>query len=129
MDVLATDTYGRPVKLVRQKIHQALINPCEGMAHVFAHAPKLVVIHRIKDDNVWSVSVEELYDNKVEGSKLESIYFVKFRDEELNAAIELFLALIKSQRKDFLRAIYRKLVRKHRQQWQQLSELMIKLLR
>ena len=108
MDVLATDTFGRPVKLIHKKIYKILTSPCEGMAHVYAHDPKMVVIHRIKDNGLWSVSVDELYDTEVEGSKLESVYFVRFKDDEIDTAIELFLALIKFQRKDFLQSMRKK---------------------
>ena len=109
MDPLATDTCGRQVKLTREKIRRVLNHPCEGSAHVYAHEA-LVVIHRIKDDkNAWSVTVEELYDNETEGVPLVSIYNVLYKDTEIDAAIELFLSLIKTPRKDFLQQIHKKL--------------------
>ena len=107
MDIVASDTFGRPVKLTYQKIHQILFNTSEGSAHVFAHYPKMVVIHRMKDKE-WSILVEELY-NADEYSPLITVYSVSFEDERIEAAINLFLALIKSQRKDFEHNIYKKL--------------------
>jgi glutathione peroxidase-family protein len=79
------------------------------MAHVFVHDPLMVIINRSKNNGIWSVSVEELYDDDVEGSKIIPVYRVVFKDEEINTAIELFLSLIKSQRKDFEKYMYKKL--------------------
>jgi hypothetical protein len=108
MDLTASDIFGQQVKLTYKNILEALNQPHEGMAHVFVHSPKLVVIHRIKDDNAWSIVVEELYDRD-EDTPLTSVYFVTFKDKEIDTAIKLFLKIIKSQRKDFVQYMYKKL--------------------
>lgn len=109
MDIIATDTFGRSVKLTRQKISQVLLRCVSELksAHVYIHEPKMVIIYRIKDKQLWLIVVEEL--NDTENSPLKPIYRVTFRDEEIEAAIDLFFALIKSQRKDYEHSMYKKL--------------------
>jgi hypothetical protein len=111
MDIITSDTFGNPVKLIPQKIHSVLHQPCEGSAHVYAHYPKMVVISRLKEKNIWSIIVEELWDDNPDKMKLTSVYCVHFKDEEIDAAIELFLSLIKSPRKDFVQYMHKKLGR------------------
>jgi hypothetical protein len=109
MKFLVSDTFGSSVELNRNKIHKVLANPYEGFAHVYAHDPKMVIINRIKWKGIWSLTVEELYDDGVENTPLISVYCVTFKDEDIDAAIELFLALIKTQRKDFERYMRKRL--------------------
>lgn len=111
MDIITSDTFGNPVKLIPQKINNVLHQPCEGHAHVYAHHPKMVVISRLKENNTWSIIVEELWDDNPDKMKLKSVYCVYFKDEEIDAAIELFLSLIKSPRKDFIQYAHKKLGR------------------
>jgi hypothetical protein len=104
----ATDTYGRQVKITYQSVYQVLTNPCGGSAHVFVHSPKLVVIHRIKLNNSWITAVEEsCSDDDV--WPLKSVYYNEFTDEKLDDAISLFFALLKSQRKEFIKYMHKKL--------------------
>ena len=109
MDIIASDTFGRHVKLNHQSVKRVLSQPCNGMAHVFAHDPVLVIIHRTKDNGSWSISVEELYDDVTKTDKIIPIYHVEFEDAAIDAAIKLFMSLIKSQRKSFEKYMYSKL--------------------
>lgn len=109
MNVILSDIYGQSVKLNYQNIYDTLNQPYEGVAYVFAHDPKMVVIGRIKENGIWSITVEELYDNDIEDTPLQSIYAITFKDDETDAAIKLFISLIKSQRKDFVRHMRKKL--------------------
>jgi len=103
MEIIASDTFGRSVKLAYQKIHQVLTNPCEGVAHVFAHDPKLICISRVKWHKEWEIAVEESWDSNPDSDKmpLQTIYYVTFKDEDIDAAIKLFLNLLKSPRKEY----------------------------
>jgi hypothetical protein len=113
MEIIASDTFGRPVKLTYQKIYQVLINPCEGVAHVFAHDPKLICISRMKEGKEWEIAVEESWDSDPESEdkmlRLPTIYYVTFKDEDIDAAIKLFLNLIKFPRKEYEAAMRRKI--------------------
>ncbi|MFA5767615.1 MAG: hypothetical protein WC919_06860 [Candidatus Paceibacterota bacterium] len=111
MEIIASDTFGRSVNLTYQKIHQVLTNPCEGVAHVFAHDPKLICISRVKWHKEWEIAVEESWDNDPESSKMPipTIYYVTFKDEDIDAAIKLFLNLVKSPRKEYEESMRQKI--------------------
>jgi hypothetical protein len=108
MDITTSDIFGHSVKLTKEHVLKTLNQPHEGIAHVFVHSPKLVVIYRIKNNGSWSITVEELYERD-EDTPLSSVYFVEFKDEEIDIAIRLFFNIIKSQRKDFIKYMYKKL--------------------
>jgi hypothetical protein len=109
MSLEVSNTFGRSVKLVRDKIRQSLHDTCEGIAHVFAHYPAMVCIGRVKEKGKWTIGIEELSDDDVEGNPLIPIYYVEFADEDIEEAITLFLELVKSPRKDFEKYMYKKL--------------------
>ena len=94
MEIITSDIFGRSVKLTHQGILQALTHPCDDMAHVFAHDPKMVIISRSKTKGAWSVLVEELYDDCEDDSKLKSIYSVTFKDEEIDKRLERVMSTI-----------------------------------
>jgi hypothetical protein len=111
METIASDTFGKPVKLTHQKVFDTLTNPYEGMAHVFVHDPKLISISRIKNGKEWEIAVEESWDDDPESDRmpLTAVYYVTFKDENLDAAIKLFFDLIKSPRKDYEESMRRKI--------------------
>jgi hypothetical protein len=109
MNITTSDFFGQPVILTHQKIYQSLTHPQDGFAHVFAHDPKMVIINRIKHRGVWAITIDELYDDEIDDTPLKSIYHLTYADSEIDVAIEMFLSLIKSQRKDFESNIYKKL--------------------
>jgi hypothetical protein len=110
MDIITSDTFGRQIKkLTHQEVVKILSHPHENMSHLFVHDPKMVIISRTKNNGVWTILVEELFDDDIDNSPLLPIYSVRFKDEEIDAAINLFFSLIKSQRKDFEQYIYKKL--------------------
>ena len=111
MDILASNTFGQTTKLTREHVRATLSNTYEGMAHVYAHYPAMVVITRNKEAKDWVITVEELSDAGEENTPLPSVYKAQFTDEALDAAITLFLALTKSRRKDFEQELYKKLGR------------------
>lgn len=67
----------------------------------------MVIIYRIKDKQSWLIVVEELSDT--DDDPIKPIYRVIFQDEEIEAAIDLFFGLLKSQRKDYERHMYKKI--------------------
>jgi hypothetical protein len=69
----------------------------------------MVCIGRVKENGKWTISIEELSDDDIEGNPLVPIYYVEFEDEDIEEAITLFLELVKSRRKDFEKYMYKKL--------------------
>lgn len=103
---IASGTYGQSVKLDYNSIYTVLSQPHNGFAHVYARDPGMAIISRYKDGSAYTVMVEELFDD-VDSSILKSIYNVKFADDDISSAIKLFLKLIKSPRKEYIRLIYK----------------------
>jgi len=110
MEIIASDSFGHPVKLTYQKVHQVLSNPYEGVAHIFVHDPKLICISRIKMKKEWEIAVEESWDDpRSDKVGLTTVYYVEFNDDDIDAAIKLFFALLKNPRKDYEESMRRKI--------------------
>lgn len=100
-----TNTFGNKVEPVSQNIKRALLRHDEvHWAHVMAGWPELISISRWKESKKWQLLVEEC-DHRT----LKTIYVVEFADADIDEAIEFFLKLLKSPRKEFVKAMREKL--------------------
>jgi hypothetical protein len=103
--VALTNTFGKKVEPTLESIKRSLLRPDEvGWAHVLAVWPELISISRWKESKKWKLSVEECSPRT-----LKTIYIVDFTDADIDETIEFFLALLKSPRKDFIKAMRERL--------------------
>jgi hypothetical protein len=65
----------------------------------------------MKKGKEWEIAVEESWDDDPESGKmpLPTIYYVTFKDEDVDAAIKLFLDLLKSPRKEYEESMRQKI--------------------
>ena len=100
-----TNTNGKKVEPVSQSIKRALLRHDEvNWAHVATNWPELISISRWKEAKKWRLSVEECDTNT-----MKIIYTVEFADADIDEAIDFFIALLGSPRKNFVKTMRDKL--------------------